>query len=37
LRSADQIRKHPMLGVKRTYDEHHETDASDPQQTSARL
>ena len=29
VKSADQVRKRPMPGVKRTYDGHHETDASD--------
>ena len=33
LRSADRILKRLILGVNRTYDGHHETDASDPKRT----
>ena len=31
MRRADRARKGLLLGVDRTYDGHHETDASDPQ------
>jgi hypothetical protein len=34
MRSADKLQKCLMLGVDRTYDGHHETDAFDPGQTS---
>ena len=33
LRSADRVQKRPMLGVDRTYDGHHESDANDPKRT----
>lgn len=29
-RSADRVRKRLMLGVDRTYDGHHESEANDP-------
>jgi len=34
LRSPDQVRKRPMLGVDRTCDADHQTDANDPNATS---
>jgi hypothetical protein len=37
MRSADRVRKCLLFGVDRTYDGHHQTDATDPKPTSARL
>ena len=33
LRRADRVRKRPTLGVDRTYDGHHESDANGPKPT----
>jgi hypothetical protein len=37
MRSADRVRKCLLLGVDRTYDGHHQTDATDPKRTSPNV
>jgi hypothetical protein len=37
MRSADRARERPLSGADRTQGEHHETDAPDPERTSASI